>query len=293
MRFFFLHFFHSSPDHFSSTSCNNNHLQQSTIPSPKLSQATMEEVTINSLKDLFGNDLEAFCKKLEELVARPSTSTSEWPLLLTFQVNKESLFQISSIPPGHRTTAGPSTPVSWSIKKRSWEVFSRLQWNGDTSHSKTGDWSRTKDSVLHYNRFKDQNVGWNKTGNLRRALKIHRHPMSVLLPMKFRYLGCPAAPGGAGRKAGWDQCLHKTLPVFAWIQRYQANENDHVYRPGATEWGCLRCLHERIWQSRRGAFVLNICLKREDFQAIQHILMYWDQQMMVVFEGRRPLCWSC
>ena len=39
-------------------------------------------------------------------------------------------------------------------------------------------------------------------------------------------------------------------------------------------------------------FVLNICLNREGFQAIPHILTYRDQQMMVVMEGRRPLCWS-
>ena len=37
-------------------------------------------------------------------------------------------------------------------------------------------------------------------------------------------------------------------------------------------------------------FVLNICLNREGFQAIQHILTYRDRQTMVVVESRRLLC---
>ena len=43
----------------------------------------------------------------------------------------------------------------------------------------------------------------------------------------------------------------------------------------------------------QGDYVLDICLNREGFQAICHILSYQDQQMMVVVEDRRPLCWSC
>ena len=42
-----------------------------------------------------------------------------------------------------------------------------------------------------------------------------------------------------------------------------------------------------------GDFVLNICLNREGFQAISHMLTCRDQQIMVVVEGRRLLCWSC
>ena len=34
-------------------------------------------------------------------------------------------------------------------------------------------------------------------------------------------------------------------------------------------------------------------MDREGFQAISHIIAYKDQQIMVVVEGRRPLCWSC
>ena len=78
----------------------------------------MEENTINSPKDLFGNDLEALPKKPEEPVTRPSTSTSEWPSLLASQVNKESLLVASSIPSGQRTPAGPETPVYRSVKKK-------------------------------------------------------------------------------------------------------------------------------------------------------------------------------
>ena len=40
-------------------------------------------------------------------------------------------------------------------------------------------------------------------------------------------------------------------------------------------------------------YALNVCLNREGFQAILHILTYKDQQMMVFVEGRQPLCWSC
>ena len=41
-----------------------------------------------------------------------------------------------------------------------------------------------------------------------------------------------------------------------------------------------------------GDFLLDICLNRESFQAIPHILTYKDQQMMVVVVDKRPLCWS-
>ena len=39
-------------------------------------------------------------------------------------------------------------------------------------------------------------------------------------------------------------------------------------------------------------YVLETCLNREGFQTIPHILTYQEQQMMVVMEGWRPLCWS-
>ena len=42
-----------------------------------------------------------------------------------------------------------------------------------------------------------------------------------------------------------------------------------------------------------GDYVLNICLDREDFRTIPHIIAYEDQQMMVAVEGRSPLCRSC
>ena len=40
-------------------------------------------------------------------------------------------------------------------------------------------------------------------------------------------------------------------------------------------------------------YVLSICLDREGFQAIPHIITYKDQHMMVVIEGKRELCWAC
>ena len=40
-------------------------------------------------------------------------------------------------------------------------------------------------------------------------------------------------------------------------------------------------------------YILNVCLNREGFQAIPHIITYKDQQMRVVVVSRQPLCWSC
>ena len=39
-----------------------------------------------------------------------------------------------------------------------------------------------------------------------------------------------------------------------------------------------------------GDYVLSVCMDKEGFQAISHILTYKDQHMMVVIEGRVPLC---
>ena len=39
------------------------------------------------------------------------------------------------------------------------------------------------------------------------------------------------------------------------------------------------------------AFIM--CLTRGGFQAIPHTVKYKDQTMMVVVEGRKPLCWEC
>ena len=46
-------------------------------------------------------------------------------------------------------------------------------------------------------------------------------------------------------------------------------------------------------RTAHGEFVLNICLYRDGFQAIPHMLTCRDQQMKVVIEGRRLFCWSC
>ena len=40
-------------------------------------------------------------------------------------------------------------------------------------------------------------------------------------------------------------------------------------------------------------FVLNVCLNKEGFPAIPHILTHKDQQMRLVVEDKRPLCRSC
>ena len=47
----------------------------------------MEEDSINSQKDLFGNNLEALPKNPEEPVAELSISASEWPSLPASQMN--------------------------------------------------------------------------------------------------------------------------------------------------------------------------------------------------------------
>ena len=46
-------------------------------------------------------------------------------------------------------------------------------------------------------------------------------------------------------------------------------------------------------RTAHGDFVLNICLNKEGFKDITHMLTFRDQQIMVTVEGRRPLCWSC
>ena len=57
------------------------------------------------------------------------------------------------------------------------------------------------------------------------------------------------------------------------------------------KWVRPRCLDR--WMGRRSVTILNVCLNREGFQAIPHILPYKDQQMMVVAEDRHPLCLFC
>ena len=75
------------------------------------------------------NDLEARPKKVEEPeepVVRPSTSTSDRPLLSASQVSKESSLPASSIPPGQRTPTVPATSVSWAkTKKKSSEQYEK------------------------------------------------------------------------------------------------------------------------------------------------------------------------
>ena len=41
-----------------------------------------------------------------------------------------------------------------------------------------------------------------------------------------------------------------------------------------------------------GDYVFIMCLDREGSNNIPHIIKYPDQSMMVVVEGRRPLCWA-
>ena len=41
-----------------------------------------------------------------------------------------------------------------------------------------------------------------------------------------------------------------------------------------------------------GDYFLTMCLDRGGIQAIPHTIQYEDQTMMVVVEGRRPLCWA-
>ena len=40
-------------------------------------------------------------------------------------------------------------------------------------------------------------------------------------------------------------------------------------------------------------YIINMCLNRESFQAIRHIIKFQGQNMMVVVESRRRFCWSC
>ena len=66
--------------------------------------------------------------------------------------------------------------------------------------------------------------------------------------------------------------------------------NVPVNLPGETltaEW--------KRWQNFMplGDDAFQLCLNREDFQAITNMLYFQDRQMMVVVGGRKPHCWSC
>ena len=76
--------------------------------------------------------------------------------------------------------------------------------------------------------------------------------------------------------------------------------------PNINKWGHSRSLFKGVW--RRGRrhdsqiklwngtqwlFFLTMCLNKGEFQAIPHTVVYEDQVMMVVVEGRRTQCWNC
>ena len=136
----------------------------------------MEEDTITNLEDVSKKDLKALQKKP---VTRPSTLTSEWPLLLASQTSQEST--LPDIPSGQKT---PVAPVSWTTTKKeklrtvwkgqSREVYSLLQRYRDTSHSEIGRRNRTKDSVQHSHGLEEQETGGNKEKHLRGAFEICR-----------------------------------------------------------------------------------------------------------------------
>ena len=156
--------------------------------------------------------------------------------IATGLLNEQGILVLtSSIPPGQRKPAGPATPVSWSIKKKTPQQYEKNRIGKYAPFFKETEIlpipelvSEVEPKTLSYIiTFKDQEIGWNKTGNLR-VLKILRHPMPVLLLAKFRYLGCPTSFGGAGCEADRNECLNKTLPASAWIRKYQANRSDRV-----------------------------------------------------------------
>ena len=78
-----------------------------------------------------------------------------------------------------------------------------------------------------------------------------------------------------------------------------------MQHPDQAQWKCSCCLPQHLWWHGRSfackigcqdgtrECIMNMCLNREGFQAIPHIIAYKDQNMMVVVEGRRPLYWAC
>ena len=50
------------------------------------------------------------------------------------------------------------------------------------------------------------------------------------------------------------------------------------------------CQQDRQRRTVHGDYIINMCLNREGFLAI---ISYKDQNMLVVVEGRRPICWAC
>ena len=46
-------------------------------------------------------------------------------------------------------------------------------------------------------------------------------------------------------------------------------------------------------ETAHGNYILTICLNWKGFQDIPHIICYEEQQMLVVVESKRLLCWAC
>ena len=129
--------------------------------------------------------------------------------------------------------------------------------------------------------------------------------MPEILPAKFCHMGYPAALRRADGKAGWQQYNNKYFRLQPEFRRRRHIEvtvcnvplqlDGDVLAAYTSAYGSVEetTSIRSVDGTAHGNNVFNICMNRENSQAVPHILTYQEQQMMVVVEGRRPLCWSC
>ena len=178
----------------------------------------MEEDTINSPKDLFGNNLEAIPKKPVLDPPQQHLNGHRYRFLkwtrnprsrsVPFHQDKEHQ------PDQQRQSPGPLKRSHRNTMKRT-ELGSMLLISKERRYFPFQNWWLKWNQRLFPTSLllpsKVQEIGRNKTGNLQWALKIHWYPIIIVLPSKFRYLGCRAALGESSR----EQRLYKTLPASA------------------------------------------------------------------------------
>ena len=165
--------------------------------------------------------------------------------------------------------------------------------------------SGVESHILRLIRLDDQEIGRVKERDLRGDLKDGGRPISVHLPAKFRHVRRPAAVGWSSQNADRG---NNNNEVFRLQHEYKDHRrikvtvcnipielNGDVLAVYLSAYSDV----EEVLQARSVArtvhrdYIINICLDREGFHAILHIIAYKDQNMIVVVKGRKPLCWAC
>ena len=123
--------------------------------------------------------------------------------------------------------------------------------------------------------------------------------MPVFLPVKLRHLGCPAALGGPSINITKYLRLQpkymgkRTIRVIVCDVPIQLNWD--VLAAYLIKYDSVEAVTSLKASDGtvHGDYIRTVYLDREVFQAIPHVISYEQQQMMVVVEGRRPLCRPC